>query len=303
MTDTFQNLIIRVCVDCGFGFANPEPSDKDIAQYYEIDYRNETSPFYVDFRRHRNAAPKNVIDARSISQISLATMFTDFVEGSTFLDLGPGLGLSFESAKQMLRQPNLYGVELNLDSKQYYQSVYGANSGSLDEFVEAGGGAQIALMSHSLEHFTPSHLAPILTRLREGLAPNGVLVIEVPFDDLRDNFDAARPQTPHVSFFSPDSLKRFLIFCGWDVVYISQCAQLVRHNACDSLEPKHVNRQHSKVRRYLVRYLPRFGMKAARALRAALAEFRGSSPAGSLHSFVYGSERDCIRVVVRPKEK
>jgi len=297
-TDTFRDLSIIVCVECGFGSVNPEPSDEELTRYYETYYRDETSPYHIDFARQSNDAFQNFFDARSISQISLATMFTDFVQGSTFLDLGPGLGLSFGSAKKMLRQPNLFAVDPNLDSKHYYERVYGASCGSLDEFIDGGRKAQIALMSHSLEHFSPSRLASVLAKLHACLAPEGALVIEVPFDDLRDNFDVAQPQTPHVSFFSLDGLKQVLAVNGWDVVYMSQCATPLQQNANDPVESKAVS-QISKTRKYVVKHLPPFGLKVARALKAASVQFRGSSQIGALDSFVYGSERDCIRVVVR----
>ena len=90
--DLFSDLQIEVCQECGFGQASPAPDSKSLADFYRSHYREKSSVYYVDFDRRKKVPGNAGIDFRSLSQLSLATMFCDFQAGDALLDLGPGWG-------------------------------------------------------------------------------------------------------------------------------------------------------------------------------------------------------------------
>lgn len=296
--DTFSGMVIELCRECGFGHAVPPPNEEQLAQFYRCHYRRRGSPYYIDFGRPVSSAG---LDFRAISQLSLATMFCEFLPGDSVLDLGPGAGGTFQAARQMLEGPTLFALELSDGAALMYRRVFGATTfSSVSEFRDhSNSRAKIAVLSHSLEHYSGPSIPQLLRELRAVLAPDGVLVIEVPHDDFRSVDPAARRQTPHLSFFSRESLRRSLMNEGWDVKFIDSCCgqlPVLEHRS----PPRGRVSWMMRVRKQIPdSWLPL--LRASRARWHHLLATRKTEVSGQLN-FVYGPGRDCLRAVAVPSD-
>lgn len=218
-TTIFDGLLIITCDDCGFSFLENEIPCSQLSEFYEREYRKVSSPFYWDYGSTFEI-PRS-LPTRSTAQIYLATIFTEFLPGNIFLDIGPGPGDSLFSAGHILNKPKLIAIEPNQDSASYYDRNFGAKSiASLSDMSASGLKAKIILLSHSLEHFRHSDLPILFKAINEVLDVGGVIIIEVPNVDFRVHRHLRFPDTPHTVFFSKDSLCRLLIKSGYEIKHI-----------------------------------------------------------------------------------
>ena len=75
-------------------------------------------------------------------------------------------------------------------------------------------------MSHFLEHYRLSDLTQLFNEIKSALDKDGVLIIEVPHCDMRIHSDVRNNDTPHLLFFSKDSLSLLLQKFGFQVLFI-----------------------------------------------------------------------------------
>ncbi len=83
-------------------------------------------------------------------------------------------------------------------------------------------------MSHSLEHFDIKDMEVLFCDLYNVLAEDGIVIIEVPHVDLRNNevIDTRFNDTPHLSFFSVPSLQKLIERFKFDICYMNTVGQL-----------------------------------------------------------------------------
>jgi SAM-dependent methyltransferase len=105
---------------------------------------------------------------------------------------------------------------------------------SLADLAASGVRADVVLALQTLEHL--ADLSASFATLREALAPDGVLYVEVPYDliDLWGPLSGTSPFPPafhaeHLNFFSATSLSRTALFGGLRPAWIRPTVQLARH--------------------------------------------------------------------------
>lgn len=164
-------LLLRAMIVV-FLFLENEISCSQLNEFYEREYRKVGSPFYWDYGSTFEI-PRS-LPTRSKAQIYLATIFTEFLPGDIFLDIGPGPGDSLFSAGHLLNKPKLIAIEPNQVSASYYDRNFGAKSiASLSDMSASGLKAKIILLSHSLEHFRHSDLSILFKSINEVLDVRG----------------------------------------------------------------------------------------------------------------------------------
>lgn len=226
-SDLFTNKQILVCETCGFGQIEPKIDSKSIQDFYRYEYRSKSSPHYVDFSR-RIPSPY-FYRAKSISQILLGLQYLDEKKEYNFLDVGAGLGRSFISVKEIFKaNVNLFTVEEDLGAKNYYKNYYkdvviASNISDFNDIMD------IVLMSHSLEHFDITDMQNLFKDISNAMDDNGIFIIEVPHADFRDeNYEKKRPKdTPHLCFFSLDSMSKLVKLYGFELCYIDTSGPLI----------------------------------------------------------------------------
>ena len=304
----FNSLRLHHCTNCGFGFALPELSDEKLNLFYEKRYRAKDSTIYLDFTKAPKHSYSNIRGSRHFAQLMLGRAFSEFNKGDNFLDIGSGKGGSFRIAKALFTQPSLHAIEKSEGIKDYNSRYFQACShDSLSDFISSGTKAKMILMSHSLEHFRLSDLADLFSEIRASLHESGVIVIEVPNVDLRIHKDIRGVDTPHLLFFTKQSLMLLLEKCNFDVLFIDTCGEEYINKNQDNnlvsgsvfLRIKHIlkkqfNRLPMNVRS-IIRSWHRSVYRPKRYINARLREKR----IGKLPQQSYGGNRTCLRVVAR----
>lgn len=306
----FRKLRLVHCNRCGFGYPVNEPSSVILNEFYETNYRSADSPFYINLSRHRPIiGVKDIRDNRAFAQLSLARAFCKFNSEDMVLDIGPGKGGSLEVAKAIFPKPKLSVVELTEGAKDFYEKYHNAKHfQSIDEFVEDGLKAKIIVVSHTLEHLKYSTLNGFFKGLSEGLAEGGVVVVEVPNVDLRVHKDYRGPDTPHLLFFSKESLALMFEKHFFEVLFIDTCGDNYDENANIKLEngkkplmKKHLRKYFNKLP-YSLRIWARAGVRMVRRVWSLISENlfgRKYRKKLTLPHQSYGGNRTALRLVAR----
>lgn len=303
----FHGLRIFHCDFCGFGFSAPELPEKTVNYYYEKQYRAKYSTFYIDFNKSVSDGIGDIRNNRSFAQITLARAFCEFNAEDIFLDIGPGKGGSFKTAKALFQRPQLCGIELSQGAREFYRKNYDAVCyQSVKDFIRSGKKAKVLLMSHSLEHYRLSELPELFLVLTTALAKDGVLVIEVPNVDLRIHSEIRGVDIPHFLFFSRQSLALMLDTLSFNVLFMDTCGEKFRSTIEQELISNSLS---SKIKNYLKLTYNKLPIRLQITLRTLVRNYQrargfkltSKNEMNNLAIHSYGGNRDCIRLVARKK--
>ena len=300
----FDDKKIEVCDTCGFGSMTENPNAQEIEKFYNLEYRKKGSAYFIDFENTRGL---NNIDPRAFAQIQAGISLVEFKSNDNFLDLGPGNGNSFAMAMKLLPSPNLYGIELNLGAKNFYKKTYGVNCfESIDQIIFAGVLFKILLLSHSLEHIRKDDLIEFINQLKNIVAIEGVCIIEVPNDDLRrPEVQQRLNDSPHLLFFSRESIERLFVKNGFDLIYL-QIVGNKRKFTKNKIVVKEKRGRKKIVRKILDIKILKYVLRGIKKfLFDRLSKIFEVNPKGYsnaiLNQFIPEDSRDCIRIIIRKK--
>ena len=295
----FSNLEIASCEICGFGFVKNKIDLSELGDYYSKSYRSKNSPFYFNFEKKiNNRIALDYAGDRSFAQLTLARAFTKFNPNDIFLDIGPGKGGSLLFANKLFQSPQLYCIELTKGASEFFKVNHNAITfDNLDRFIKNGLRAKILLMSHSLEHYRVDDLIDLLNELKLSLFSDGVIVVEVPHCDLRIHKEVRGNDTPHLLFFSAESLKQLFEKNGFEILFLDTVCDFY-----ENIQPVKGIRLKSKLRsaynktpvifknilRSFVRYIFKIKSKFNKQVK--------------LSQYTYGGNRDTLRLVARIKK-
>lgn len=296
----FKNRSISICVKCGFGQIYPKINGSDLNDYYENVYRSKNSPMQIDYKScHLNI---NSFDHRSISQLLLGSQFLSHKNKYRFLDIGAGNGYSFVSARNILDNVDLFAIESNNDAKTFYIKFI-KDITICEDLTEIKDEIDVVLMSHSLEHFDIVDIKGLFQDIYDVLGDNGLVIIEVPNADLRDSNILKRlNDTPHLSFFSLESLLRLVNKLDFELCFINTVGQL--QTVSDSPENDTTGKMDFKNLKILLKASIKKVSKYLRLheyLYKIYARLKNNSAFYNNNNFRYGGDRDCLRCVLRKK--
>lgn len=304
----FQNLAIALCTDCGLGFVAPNVPIGDLSDFYTNIFRAKGNRDYFNpaiVQYHRWS-----MHSRSLSQILLGLQYTDLKPGDRFLDVGAGMGSSFDVVRKICPGIKLAVVEPSRDLGAMFRRNFPGISvesdlGSEPENDEA---FKIVLMSHSLEHFNPGELVSTLTQISTNLKDKGVLIVEVPHVDLRRDEFVQRPNdAPHLCFFSVEALKAVLERSGFQVLFINTCDRMVRADSgprsnSRPTAPRIGPGWRARLSAIVPASLWRLASRLRHPFTDIVAFISGGDPRlgwATSATTQYGGDRSCIRVVAK----
>lgn len=298
--DIFSASNIQICQGCTYSFAYPFITEQKLSAFYRDHYRRHIqSPFYGE-----NVCGGERPAARDIAQVMLAAQFARRM--SSFLDIGAGTGNSVAAAKRFNPLCACHAVEADSYAKVVLQSrgvnVIHPKAANFDLGREYSQHFDVVLMSHVLEHCNGCDVLSVLRNVRKLVADGGVLVLEVPNDDFTKDLPQRTNDAPHLSFFSPQALRRALERAGWEIL-LSEVGEvrrgpLLRKGGRVSRRQASVGSMHRRLRRMAVEnVVPRWFyctlVKLWLAGRSLGSIWRDSN-------FKYGVDKTCMRVVARP---
>lgn len=184
------------CVRCELVFAEPQPTDAELARYYGHYWGGDVAVSTPSTRRYYLA--------QGVSRVRYITRWMR-LKGSSVLDVGAGLGLFQDALTRATGVARYVAIETDHTQLAALRARLGENGAFSDVGdVPAGDAFDLIVLSHVLEHMPRPHefIAPLVARLK----PGGLLFVEVPNSDQRykSNFE------PHLLFFDPASLRELL---------------------------------------------------------------------------------------------
>ena len=202
---------IRKCGQCGLVYVNPQPVSEDLPKFYE--------GFYEGINPHEAAEARSAgYTERHVSRTALRLK----PAGGRLLDVGCGYG---RLLKAMQDYPGweLHGFDLNAAAVRYArEEVPGAaiETHTVEQACYPDNSFDCIVMIGVLEHLKDPRAT--LRRVRQWLAPGGVVLFQVPYVTpfirmkhwlpfLPVNFEAPR----HLFDFSPSVLRRLCESAGF----------------------------------------------------------------------------------------
>lgn len=331
MPTAFRTLRIAVCPNCYFGFPTTRVSDEDLFNYYNHAYTGKSKK--ATWTSLINAFNRYHFDTRALAQVLLIRQYITTSPTDKLLDIGPGLGYAFHTCNQLKMPMNYFAVEPQEEAHPRLQklgvTIIPALFGTQPIPALQPHRFKIIVSSHSLEHFNAEDVPVVLQNIHILLADNGVLILEVPNEDLhRQSYFSI----PHLAFFSMESLRVSLEKAGFELLFINGAGEtlevlrqrgdkMIRHSdnpkdfqtakdgkiqqsthVLDCLEKtKRIQTRKRMLIDGLNRILPQTIMTRLLDLRAkrAAPDFYTllSSP-----EFQYGPDRDVLRAVAKKKQ-
>jgi len=305
---TFSGLTIDICNKCGFGSVSDEPDFIDIDKYYNEVYRSQDCEMYINFQ---NMIPSQ-LDMRSHGQFLLARNYVSSLDTLNILDVGPGPGNSFFAAKNIFPNSNIFFLEKNRNVISLYKKYYDVKI--IDDISNSNQKFDVILLSHSLEHFNKAGIDELLITLQSSLTDTGIVVIEVPNNDFRTRIHREGVErvndTPHLQFFSIESLNQIFITNGYEISFINSTGRLINtatpNNISEirkSWRDKHLNTKfgvgENSIRSILKRSVKIILNKVG--LKKHLHFFNEFVLKNGLcnDEFMYGGNRHAIRIIIK----
>lgn len=184
------------------------PTDKELAQYYEFDYR-------MHYHGEEIPCPRRVMRAWRNGKRILRQLQPIVSKDSSILEVGAGLGCTvrqFQDAGY-----DAAGIDPGRDFTDYSVNQIGANlkQRSLEELDDSDK-RDVVLLVHVIEHMNhPDHS---LRRIHRLLTDDGLLYVECPNLDAPVARRSRLFHFAHVYSFTPPTLRMLAELCGFELV-------------------------------------------------------------------------------------
>ena len=218
---------VAKCQECGHNFISPTPSVKFLEAFYTSYMSAAKSGFYE--QRYSSTIPDSfrIYYGQWLDKV----LFFRQESAGDLLDIGSGLGMFLRLA----REKGFYvaGIEPNAEAVEYLAREYAIDvSNSLLENYTGTQQFDVVTMWDLLEHLADPGRA--LSKVKELLKPDGILVLEIPVRDCLLHWVAKltyrltfglvkRPLyltygVHHLQYFSEKSILSFLNESGFEIL-------------------------------------------------------------------------------------
>ena len=205
---------IYKCANCGLGFLDPRPDQRELSQLYQSSYFNNQydQGLKVDSREMK----------RRISQEDhRVKFFRKYKKNGRVVDIGCGRGYFLRACQ--IFEYNVKGVDISDDAASYIISELKipVKVGSIDKINFENASIDVITMWHFLEHTT--NPGNYLNKIRVWLKSDGLLVVDVPN---YEGTDAQKMWTEwqgwqlpyHLYHFTPYTLESMLAKHGFKII-------------------------------------------------------------------------------------
>lgn len=206
---------------------HPVPDPGALAEFYRNDYRREGFNAAVDVTLFPWDCRNRLSRGRSLRL--LAERNSRLADDARILEIGAGFGHNLAAFREARPRCLLVASEADPSCRATLSKLDGAlieGDWSADEArraIAARGPYDVILLVHVLEH--PATPGEFLRSVRSVLAPDGLLILEVPGESTRDV--RTSNNSPHICFFETDSLTYFLQRSGGRVLALDTCGPRV----------------------------------------------------------------------------
>ena len=234
----FHNLSIYLCKECGFSNAFPIIKEKELNEFYNLNYSATDTMHSVTWEeKFRNY--KKYFAWRYLSQIYLVKTFKDILSIHNVLEIGPGNCEGKRTFDRMNCDVNYYVFE---EDYSKYELIKKNKIQLLEKqkdhfFIEKYANKfDLTIMSHSLEHFQFHQIIEILNSIYKMTKNRGVFLIEVPCDDFR--FDEVRVNhSPHLCFFTVQSFQKIIKKTKFRIIFLNEYGGIKNNRPYEEVYP------------------------------------------------------------------
>ncbi len=166
-----DNWSVYRCPECGLGFLDPRPSEKEIENLYRSEYFSEQydaglDPDSAEYRKRLNGEQHRLKFIKSIKS------------SGDLLDIGCGYGYFLDACRR--KGYKVQGLDVSRWAAQYAVEKLNLSvtAGKIKNVIFPEKTFDIITMWHSLEH-TPDPCTAV-QKAKKWLKPDGILVIDVP---------------------------------------------------------------------------------------------------------------------------
>jgi hypothetical protein len=164
--------------------------------------------------------------SRIISLIVLAKFFINFLPNDSIIDIGCDYGDSFYVINKIISKIKFTAAESN---KKTYASLKRLGVTKIVKNLQSRSiknkKYKLIIASHIIEHLNGLDVKSFLLNTKKIIENKGYLLIEVPFDDLLQNKNKPIDHSPHLSFFSIESLRNVMKHAGYKIIYCNYIGQ------------------------------------------------------------------------------
>jgi len=209
----FQDAKIYKCEECNFSYVSPMPDNSDLNNFYENIYRQiNRPPFWItDNLADRK---KNYLDDKILSYLLYISTLIDLKKIKQVYDFGSGDGDLGYAIKKKFSHIQLFCSENDKQCQKILKEREYTNFKDLDKIDKK---FDLILTTHSLEHMTD---LKIFSKFSEILNPGGSIFFEVP-NCTSEYFNGRVFDSPHLLFFTEESLKKISMKYNFDILNIS----------------------------------------------------------------------------------
>ena len=158
-------------------------------------------------------------------------ILVNFSNKCNILDIGCAFGDTFSMLRKMGLEANFFGIEHGKNYinrlKELEVFLIETKDNVVDIDAKYENFFDLIIMSHVLEHFNSNELPEIIEKIGRYLSNDGVFLCEVPNDDNRVKNLELSNQSPHLSFFSLNSLSILLSNHNLSVKYMNTSGNII----------------------------------------------------------------------------
>lgn len=277
----FQKKKVVRCLGCSFLYMDPLLGHTALTNYYQ-------TGTYWGHVTHKTPFDIPTYHYQANSRISFIQTYSPLRAKMRILDIGAGYGVLEEAFRARFNMLELYAVEPDPKAQHQLKQLGVQVEKELHYF--SGQRFDLIIASHLLEHL----ISPInfLKELRSYMAPGGALFIEVPNQDHRFKFQLE----PHISFFSPESLRNAVEQAGWSVQHNDTCGP--------RWQDERQKQRRNTWRQNLMKWVP--WKEQLKSIKQHWTQKQSSSavnllPPDTYQCDTYGGDRIWIRLLAQPK--
>jgi hypothetical protein len=280
LNNLFDNKKVLTCKKCDVFFVD-DVSTKYLNNFYTEFYKK------VETLNCDNILLKNKFhqfNARFFSQTLYFLRFFNITPNTKILEIGPNNQGILPTLKLFQSQIKYYYFEQN---KSKIISKYGGKYlGRYFTPKKKIPKIDIIWMSHSMEHLNPNELKSTFKKLKNNLATNGKIFIEVP-NELKYNYF----HSPHTFYFNRKFFELFFSNLGFNLVQYNEI-NLATHASKNKVYKKRLK---FETLRHIINFLPSFMIKIP-FIFIKLLSFQRLINQGNMYL-----KSDIIRIIIQKK--
>tara|TARA_Y100000992_G_scaffold299250_1_gene265735 strand:+ start:341 stop:1264 length:924 start_codon:yes stop_codon:yes gene_type:complete len=211
---------IYQCKDCNFSFCHPMPKKINLDKFYQKIYRSYGRPHEYDLVDIR----KNYNSFKNLDYLNYLEKFINLNEISKLFDFGSGTGCLGYLIKTNYEKILINSAESDNNCKKILQERNYKNYENIDEINEK---FDLIISLHSLEHLTDLNIINNFKNLAE---KNSYIFLEVPNCEFNLSFKSRPYDSPHLMFFTKESLQKIAKKYSLEIINLSYCSIPLEEN-------------------------------------------------------------------------